>query len=53
LSEGVVSSDSLLDFLLKFQWITEIEDLAGELDENPRLFEARVVLGVIRDLRRD
>ena len=32
--------------------LAEIEDLAGKLDENPRLLEARVVLGPIRDLRK-
>jgi len=32
--------------------LAEIEDLAGKLDENPRLLEARVVLGLIRDLRK-
>jgi hypothetical protein len=52
LPEGVVSSDSLLDFLLKLERITEIEGLAGKFDENPRLFEARVVLRVIPADRR-
>jgi hypothetical protein len=32
--------------------LAEIEDLAGKLDENPRLLEARGVLGLIRDLRK-
>ena len=32
--------------------LAEIEDLAGKLDETPHLLEARVVLGLIRDLRK-
>jgi hypothetical protein len=43
---------SLLGGLLKLERIAEVEDLVGKLEENPRLFEARVVLGLICDLRK-
>jgi hypothetical protein len=40
------------DILVSNSSLAEIEDLAGKLDENPRLLEAGVVLGLIRDLRK-
>jgi len=40
------------DILVSNSSLAEIEDLPGKLDENPRLLEARVVLGLIRDLRK-